>query len=94
MPDLHVPYNFISLYWIVITFTMRLESSNYYLNMSHGKMSDFVSFPLFGFNLVVKPRNFDFKANGQEIFLCNPQKSSVNVCLLKTLKKTLSQNSF
>ena len=57
-------------------------------------MSDFVSFPLFGFNLVVKPRNFDFKANGQEIFLCNPQKSSVNVCLLKTLKKTLSQNSF
>ena len=50
-------------------------------------MSDFVSFPLFGFNLVVKPRNFDFKANGQEIFLWNPQKSSVNVCLLKTLKK-------
>ena len=50
-------------------------------------MSDFVSFPLFGFNLVVKPRNFDFKANGQEIFLCNPQKSSVNVCLLKTVKK-------
>ena len=62
--------------------------------MSHGKMSDFLSFPLFGFKLVVKPRNFDFKANGQEIFLCSPQKSLVNVCLQKTLKKTLSQNSF
>ena len=24
------------------------------LNMSHGKMSDFASFPLFGFNLVIK----------------------------------------
>ena len=32
------------------------------LNMSHGKMSDFdfVSFPLFGFTLVIKLRNFDF----------------------------------
>ena len=24
------------------------------LNMSHGKMSDFVSFPLFGFTLIIK----------------------------------------
>ena len=31
------------------------------LNMSHGKMSDFVSVPLFGFNLVIKLRNFDFE---------------------------------
>ena len=31
------------------------------LNMSHGKMSDFVSFPLFGFTLVIKLRNFDFE---------------------------------
>ena len=30
------------------------------LNMSHGKMSDFVSIPLFGFTLVIKLRNFDF----------------------------------
>ena len=27
------------------------------LNMSHGKMSDFVSFPLFGFTLVIKLRS-------------------------------------
>ena len=31
------------------------------LNMSHGKISDFVSFPLFGFTLVMKLRNFDFE---------------------------------
>ena len=33
------------------------------LNMSHGKMSDFVSFPLFRFTLVIKLRNFDFKGH-------------------------------
>ena len=31
------------------------------LNMSHGKMSDFVSFPLFGFTLVTKLRSSDFE---------------------------------
>ena len=29
------------------------------LNMSQGKMSDFAPFPLFGFTLVIKVRNFD-----------------------------------
>ena len=32
-------------------------------NMSHGKMSDLVSFPLLGFTLVIKLRNFDFKGH-------------------------------
>ena len=31
------------------------------LNMSHEKMFHFVSFPLFGFTLVIKLRNLDFK---------------------------------
>ena len=31
--------------------------------MSHGKMLDFVSFPLFGFTLVIKLRNFDFEGH-------------------------------
>ena len=31
------------------------------LNMSNGKMSDFVSFPLFRFTSVIKLRNFDFE---------------------------------
>ena len=33
------------------------------LNMSNGKMSDFVSFPFFGFTLVVKLRKFDFESH-------------------------------
>ena len=32
-------------------------------NKSHKRMSDFVSFPLFGFTLVRKLRNFDFKGH-------------------------------
>ena len=32
------------------------------LNMSHDRMSDVVSFPLFGFTLVIKLRNFDFES--------------------------------
>ena len=32
------------------------------LNISHGKMPDFVSCPLLGFNLVMKLRNFDFES--------------------------------
>ena len=31
--------------------------------MPHGKKSDFVSFPLFRFTLVIKLRNFDFKSH-------------------------------
>ena len=33
------------------------------LNMSHGKMSDFVSFPLFRFTLVIQLRNLDFECH-------------------------------
>ena len=32
------------------------------LSMSLGKMSDFVSFPLFGFTVVIKLRDFDFES--------------------------------
>ena len=33
------------------------------LNMSHGKISDFVSFPLLGFTLVIKLRSFEFESH-------------------------------
>ena len=33
------------------------------LNMSHGEMSGFVLFPLFGFTLVIKSRNSDFECD-------------------------------
>ena len=39
---------------------MRIMSD---LNMSHGQMSDFVSFPLFGFTLAIKLRNADFESH-------------------------------
>ena len=42
------------------------------LNMSHGKMSDFVSFASFGFTLAIKLRNFDFESHWSSlIFLIN-----------------------
>ena len=40
-----------------------IEICKYYLNMSHGKMSDFVSIPLFGLILVIKLRNFNFESH-------------------------------
>ena len=33
------------------------------LTMSHEKMSDLVSFPVFGFTFVLKLRNFDFEGH-------------------------------
>ena len=33
------------------------------MNISHRKMSGFVSLTLFGFNLVTKLRNFDFECH-------------------------------
>ena len=39
------------------------------LNMSHEKMSGFVSFPLFGFTLVINLRNFDFEGHENTLTL-------------------------
>ena len=39
------------------------------LNMSHGKMPDFVSLPLFGFTLVIKQRNLNFKSHWNTLIL-------------------------
>ena len=41
------------------------------------------------FNMKEKGFFIIFKGNVQFIFLCNPQKSSVNVCLMKILKSTV-----
>ena len=43
------------------------------LNMSHGKTSDFVSFPLFGFTLVMKLRNFDFESHWNTLIFFNEE---------------------
>ena len=39
------------------------------LNMSLGKISDFVSFPLFGFTLVIKLRNFNFESHWNTLII-------------------------
>ena len=39
----------------------NIEASD--LNMFHGKISDFVSFLLFRFTLIIKLRNFDFESH-------------------------------
>ena len=35
--------------------------------MSHENMSDFVSFPFFGFTLIIKLRKFDFESHGNTL---------------------------
>ena len=37
--------------------------------MSHGKMSAFASFPLFGFTLIIKLRNFNFDSHLDTLML-------------------------
>ena len=44
------------------------------LNMFHGKMSDFVSFPLFGFTLVIKLRNSDFESHWNTLIYFDKKK--------------------
>ena len=47
------------------------------LNMSDGKMSDFLSFPLFGFTLLIKLRNFGFESHWNTLaYLSKKKKKS------------------
>ena len=39
------------------------------LNMPRGKISDFVSFPLFGFTLVIKLKNLDFESHRNTLII-------------------------
>ena len=78
----HVLFDFTSLYLFVLTFAMKETNCKSHwnilvfcdqwkilsdLNMSHGK--NFVSFPLFGFTLVIKLRNFDFESSWNTLIL-------------------------
>ena len=47
------------------------------LNISHGKMSDFISFPLFEFTLFVKLRNFNFKSHWDILMFFDKKKYGV-----------------
>ena len=47
------------------------------LNMSHGKMSGFISLPLFGFTLVIKPTNFDFESHWNTLIFFDKKRYGV-----------------
>ena len=49
-----------SLKWFSILWPMKMMPE---LNMSHEKMSNFVSIPLFGFTVVIKLGSFDFECH-------------------------------
>ena len=53
--------NYESLWNILVFYDQWKVISD--LNMSYGKMSDLVSFPLLGFTLVIKLRDFDFESH-------------------------------
>ena len=73
------------------------------LNMPHGQMSDFVSFSLFGFMLVIKLRNFDFQShwNTSKIFdkkdlvsdLNMPHRKMPDLCHFHCLGSLLSHKT-
>ena len=47
--------------------------------MSHEKMSDFISFPLFGFTLVIKLKNFDFERHWKTLNFFVKKMSDLNM---------------
>ena len=47
-------------HWNILLFCDQWKMMSDF-NISHEKMSDFVSFPLFKFNLVIKPKKFSFE---------------------------------
>ena len=64
--------------------------------MFHGKMSDFVSFPLSGFTLVIKLRKFDFKGNWNTLIFSNKKMMSDLImscqkCLISVKLRYLSK---
>ena len=50
------------------------------LNISFGKMSDFVSFPLFRFTLVIKLRNFAFESYWNTLICFDRKRPQIWIC--------------
>ena len=52
------------------------------MDIFHGKMSGFVSFPLFGFTLVIKLRNFDLESHLNTLIFFDKKDmvSDLNMC--------------
>ena len=56
---------------------LRPMKNNVRFELSHGKMSDFVSIPLLGFILVIKLRNFNFKSHGNILIIFDKERYGV-----------------
>ena len=87
----HLLLDFISFYLIVLNFAMNLKDAIYKnhwnifrptkmisdLNIYQWKMSDFVSFPLLGFILVIKVRKFDFSSHWSFLIVFNKNRYDI-----------------
>ena len=60
------------------------------LNTSYEEMSDFVSFPLFGFTVIIKLRNFDFESHRNTLIFCLIKMMS-DLIVSKLLEKAAQQ---
>ena len=60
------------------------------LNTSYEEMSDFVSFPLFGFTVIIKLRNFDFESHRNTLIFCQIKMMS-DLIVSKLLEKAAQQ---
>ena len=63
-------------HWNILVFYNRWKIMSD-LNMSHGKMSDFVSVPLFGFTLAIKLRNSDFESHWNTVIFFDKERYGV-----------------
>ena len=55
------------------------------LDMAHRKMSDFVSFPLFAFTLIIKLRNFDFESHKNTLMFFYKKMTSDSIMSFETV---------
>ena len=68
--------------WIMLLYRSPSSSFTIIFNTSENLLSD---------RHIIDIVLGDFKGNAQFLFLCNPQKSSVNVCPMKILKSTITK---
>ena len=73
--------------WVIWS-SLRTKIFNVILCFCHFKVPS-----IFSSSYILHNPRTHFKGNTEFIFLCNPQKSSVNVCLMKILKSTVTKKN-
>ena len=64
------------------------------LNMSNGKMSDFVTFPLFVFTVVIKHINFDFQGHSKTLIFFDKKMISDLIMSSQTVSYLVESSLF